>query len=376
MAPNDTIRNADDSQGQFQEHRLPEDRPSTFEVTRQSLDTSNLIWRKIEDDACRVIFGSNFIEDAGAGFGYTSKLCKKIFHGEHVDVEVAEADQDSPEHAMLLSDLRGRGKLPDESTVIRARREIIQHAQALVWAVNHTCFGEKAWTERSVKTVHAILYAGMANDEVTPGEYRGAGHCTPAQDIDPNTGRVTRLIHHEVVRAYMVDWVYHLSSDMLKTERGSEPHILAAKHYHHFINIEPFGDGTGRVARIILSTLAMQLCNCLLPLGEYAKEKHAYLDIAVRGSRGYQSEEAVPMDEQIGHLEMAELIATKIEQVHKRRLVNSRSPNQISDEPEEPADFWGWFTWATRHHGEYDETENYETKKKTKGDRKGKSRAV
>ncbi|KAJ8121814.1 hypothetical protein ONZ43_g1829 [Nemania bipapillata] len=267
------------------------------------------IWERIEDEACRAIFGSNLIEDAGAGFDYTANICRQILRGNPVDV----VDQEYPKLSIESRQIGGKTNGPD---IIRIRREIIQHAHAFSWAIDKIVFSGMPWTENIVKTIHAILYAGMADDDVVPGEYRAGDHPIAAKYTDPKTGKakITRFIHPRSVPSYMANWVENLNRDIQRAESGVpfDPYDLSAKHYHHFINIHPFGDGNGRTSRIILNCLVAKFAGHLIPIGEDENEKNEFLGIAVRGAKKYYEEDdEVHLDEQKGHREVARLIMRK-----------------------------------------------------------------
>ncbi|KAJ8130988.1 hypothetical protein O1611_g2637 [Lasiodiplodia mahajangana] len=272
------------------------------------------MYQRIEDEACRVVFGSNLIENAGADFDYTAKICRQVFQGE--DIDAANINEHSPDYAQLLQLCKQRGKEMNRLAVIHVQREIIQHAEAFSWAIGKMVVTASPWTEDVVRTIHRILYAGMSNDEVIPGQYRGAGHAIAAKYVDPLTGKekTTRFIHPRAVRGHMAAWVDNLNRDIRRAEDGMpfDPYDLAAKHYHHFINIHPFGDGNGRTSRIILNCLVMRLNGDLIPIGENDEEKEEFLGIAVRGAKKYHEEEGeVHIDRQSGHQEMARLMTRK-----------------------------------------------------------------
>jgi fido (protein-threonine AMPylation protein) len=316
---NFTIRLADYLREEFRKHNLGHDPIYIIDAAKytsksRQVQIFNKIWERIEDEACRVVYGSNLIEDAGASFDYTVNLCQQIFRGQHIDAAVIS--QRSPEYAKLLGELKQRGQQMNYPAAIRTWREIIQHAQALSWAIENIVLPGVAWTEDAVRTIHSILYADMANDDIVPGEYRGADHAIAAKHIDPKTGKekITRFIHPRAVPSYMATWVETLNSDIQRVESGVpfDPYDLSAKHYHHFVNIHPFGDGNGRTSRIILNCLVLRFTGHLIPVGENDKEKDEYLGIAARGAKKYHEEDGeVYLDEQKGHREMAMFMARK-----------------------------------------------------------------
>ncbi|KAI0479794.1 fido domain-containing protein [Xylaria cf. heliscus] len=274
------------------------------------------IWERIEDEACRAVFGSNLIEDAGADFDCTAKLCRQVFRGEDIDAADIDEHQLGPEDTELLQGFKQNGKQMDQSVAIHVRREIIQHAKALSWAIDHLVFASLPWTEDVIKTIHGILYAGMDHDEIILGEYRGADHAIDAKYVDPKTGKkkVIKFIHPRAVPSYMAAWVENLNKDIQRAERGLylNPYDFPAKHYHHFINIHPFGDCNGRTSRIILNCLFMKFSGHLIPLGENEEEKEELLGIAARGAKKYHEEDGeVHLNEQKGHHEMANFMVRK-----------------------------------------------------------------
>ncbi|KAI1133660.1 fido domain-containing protein [Nemania abortiva] len=314
---NFTIRLADYLREEFRKHSL--DPVLIIDAAKRTSASKgaqvfNEIWERIEDEACRVVFGSNLIEDAGANLDYTIDLCRRVFRGERVDATTI--DERGLECPKLLQDFKQRGQQMDRPAAIRIRREIIQHAQALSWAIDNTVLREMPWTEDTVKTIHNILYAGMADNEVVPGQYRGADHAIAAKYVDPKTGKekTTRFIHPRAVPTYMASWVEDLNMDIHRAKNGMpfDPYDLAAKYYHHFINIHPFGDGNGRTSRIILNCLIMKFTGHLIPIGEDDKAKDEFLGIAVRGAKKYHEEDGeVHLNEQKGHKEMARLIVRR-----------------------------------------------------------------
>jgi Fic family protein len=176
--------------------------------------------------------------------------------------------------------------------------------------------GAKPWTEDVVKTIHGILYRDMDNDEVDPGQYRGADHHIAAKYTDPKTGKekLTRFIHPRAVPSYMATLIRNINHDIQRAESGAAfgPYTLAAMHYHHFVNIHPFGDGNGRTSRIVLNCLILKFTGQLVPIGKDQMEKEEYLNIAVRGAKKYHQEDGdVDLNEWKGHHEMAKFMARK-----------------------------------------------------------------
>lgn len=188
-------------------------------------------------------FGSNLIEDAGAGFECTDALCRHTFHYVPINDAVDES-LTRLQYIILQDELSWRGEQISQGALMRARCEIVQHAQALSWAIDPLALCSVPWTEDAVKTIHKILYNNMADEDVIPGEYRGPDHPIAAKHIDTTTGKATisRFIHPRAVSSYMAAWVEDLNEDIRRAESGPpfDPYDLAARYYHGFINIHPF----------------------------------------------------------------------------------------------------------------------------------------
>ncbi|KAI0544237.1 fido domain-containing protein [Xylaria curta] len=275
---------------------------STFLISKALSNQPIDIWERVEDEFCYVIFGSNLIEDVGAGFDYTVSLCGRVFRGEHVDI----TDTDRAE---LLYDSEQGNQEINRAAASRVRREIVQHARALLWAINNIVIAGMPWSEDVIKTIHGILYTGIVNDVIVPGEYRGVDHPITAEYIDRETGeeRITRFIHPHVIPSRMAAWVRNLNTDISSAESGSffdgsfvDPYDLAAEHYRSFIDIHPFGVGNGLVSRIILNCLVMRFTGHMIPMGMDDEEKREFLGIAIGGAEK-------PQD----HSEIAKLMARK-----------------------------------------------------------------
>ncbi|KAH8159906.1 hypothetical protein CIB48_g8343 [Xylaria polymorpha] len=236
-------------------------------------------------------FGSNLIEDAGAGFECTDALCRHTFHYVPINDAVDES-LTRLQYIILQDELSWRGEQISQGALMRARCEIVQHAQALSWAIDPLALCSVPWTEDAVKTIHKILYNNMADEDVIPGEYRGPDHPIAAKHIDTTTGKATisRFIHPRAVSSYMAAWVEDLNEDIRRAESGPpfDPYDLAARN--------------GRVSRIILNSLVMKFTGHLISISEDEEKKYEYLCIAVRSTKKYYEEDGeVSQEEQKGH---------------------------------------------------------------------------
>ena len=119
-----------------------------------------------------VVFGSNAQELAGLGRGQTYKLCMRIFNGEEVDpAHIEERSEDYAASALFLRSQRGLEK-PDIDDVVRSRREVIQHAQALKFITDTALNRDRPLTETLIKETHRTLCGGLPHPNGGPTEWR------------------------------------------------------------------------------------------------------------------------------------------------------------------------------------------------------------
>ncbi|KID96687.1 Filamentation induced protein by cAMP/death on curing, partial [Metarhizium majus ARSEF 297] len=122
----------------------------------------------VEKSLITLIYGSNVIETAGSTLRITTQLCQDIFRGKPVDAYIDKRDPAYPEH---LENLAETHRKSDMANVVRSRREVIGHANALRFMINHVILNNEAWSEELILQKHRILYEGI-DDDVVPGKYR------------------------------------------------------------------------------------------------------------------------------------------------------------------------------------------------------------
>ncbi|KAI9869666.1 MAG: hypothetical protein M1830_005237, partial [Pleopsidium flavum] len=94
---------------------------------KDPVSASESIQKTLVEEMSNVIFGSNKIERAGEDLLGTMKICQAIFRGEQVD----EFDERSPNYQRHLEKFVMRKTGAEHDSMIRSRREVIQHAFAL-----------------------------------------------------------------------------------------------------------------------------------------------------------------------------------------------------------------------------------------------------
>lgn len=256
----------------------------------------------ILESLTRMVFGSNLIEKAGAGFDITWNLCMKIFRGEQVAEEIDERD---PEYQKIKIDLF-RASLPANSTaVLRSRREIVQHAKAAAYIINAICLQDQDISEEIILETHRIL-THKVDAEGTPwtqysGVYRSVDVVAGFMSF-PSFSSIPVLMGH---------MIRDLQNDLNEAKKigTMDPIMLAAKYCHIFVNIHPFVDGNGRMCRLILNAILLKFANVLVCLGGDMAARETYLEIASAASQLESTYEGREEEEKpVMHKELASLV--------------------------------------------------------------------
>lgn len=229
-------------------------------------------------ELARMVYGSNMIEIAGGGVDITLKLCKPVFQGKEVPEDITERDSDYEELKLYLMNKN----LPSGHTaVLRSRREIVQHAQAARFMIEQVCIKGNDLSEKIIKETHAILTYKIDINEHTPWIYYSGVYRT----WNVRCGSHVFMDESRVPFA-MRDMIESLESDIkAATEKGQiDPVLLASKYCHEFVNIHPFGDGNGRMCRLILNSLLLKYSGGIVCIGQDDKDRQEYLRIATAAS--------------------------------------------------------------------------------------------
>ncbi|EEU38989.1 uncharacterized protein NECHADRAFT_43746 [Fusarium vanettenii 77-13-4] len=241
---------------------------STSTTSKQALD------EHLVDLLSRMIFGSNMIEDAGGGLGITLKLGGVIFRGQHVP------EDRSADYKVLEDHLRRKGLPHAEEDVIRAYREITQHAKAAYYIIKEVCLEGKELSEAIILETHRLLTCNIDTDGIPWNKYAGVYRKWPVC-----TG-FHQYMAHSMVPTAMKNMISCLSDDVkLAIDRGEiDPIALAAKYCHIFVNIHPFLDGNGRTCRLILNAILLKYGGTIVCIGEKDEDREEHLRIASNAS--------------------------------------------------------------------------------------------
>ena len=86
----------------------------------------------LTDILSKLVFGSNMIENSGAGADVILKFCQAIFRGGEILDDTSERDD---EYTAIKQDLLRRNLSAGTRFVLRSRREIVQHAKAASYII-------------------------------------------------------------------------------------------------------------------------------------------------------------------------------------------------------------------------------------------------
>lgn len=227
---------------------------------------------------CRLVYGSNMIENAGAGHDVTFNLCQAVFRGEEISEKLSEIDE---EYTAIMQDLQRRNLSTDYESVLRSCREIIQHAEAVNYIINELYIGSGNLTEEIILKTHRILTDKIDSEQgISWTTYSGVYR----QD-DVSAG-LHQFIPPEWVRYHMKSMIREMTSDLEKAAKFEkiDPIASSAKYCHIFVNIHPFLDGNGRLCRLILNAMLLKYGGSMVCFGEQEDDRQKYLDIATDAS--------------------------------------------------------------------------------------------
>ncbi|KAK3364297.1 fido domain-containing protein [Lasiosphaeria hispida] len=315
-APNFTIRLAASLEKEALKLNLPADPAMIIADARKTSQQQGVsafpqVWEALEQSLITLVYGSNLIETAGSNLRITVKLCRAIFRGEQVEDIIDEHDPEYKEHIEVLMSTYRKG---DHAGVAQSRKEVIQHAKALSFIIDHVILNNEPISEALILETHRILYGSMGDDEVTPGRYREHEVAVSYSKPGETKRKVSRCLRASAVPKYMKDLVENLNQEITEAEQteNMDPYTLAARYHHQFVMVHPFGDGNGRMSRIIMNVLLLKYAGHITLFGSEGTEKDDYLNIVGRGRKVFEQEDMeVEFLEQTGHYEFARFVLAK-----------------------------------------------------------------
>ncbi|KAF4464340.1 Adenosine monophosphate- transferase FICD like [Fusarium albosuccineum] len=229
-----------------------------------------------------MIYGSNMIEEAGAGLTTTYELCDRAFEGDFSGII-----KDDVYYTQIENDLKRMGRPHDPASIFRSANEITGHASAALYFFEMVVLGQKDLSEFIILRAHELLMVNIDAADIPWSEYAGQYRkCSVSAGLTP-------FMAHGMVPFAMKEMIKSLNQDIKDAySRGEiDPIALAAKYAHIFVNIHPFLDGNGRMCRLILNTLLLKYGGIIVPFGSNQLHKDEYLGIAADASMREMSQE-------------------------------------------------------------------------------------
>jgi Fic family protein len=115
-------------------------------------------------------------------------------------------------------------------------------------------------TQRVVKQIHAVLLSGVRGEEKLPGEFRRSPVWVGSPTASPDNAVYVPPLHSEIP-ALIDDW------ERFVNEPNSLPVLIRCGLMHYqFETIHPFLDGNGRIGRLLVNLMLIELGRLDTPL--------------------------------------------------------------------------------------------------------------
>ncbi|KAL2194257.1 fido domain-containing protein [Corynascus similis CBS 632.67] len=273
---------------------LAEEICTSFSRGRSSSETAAhwraTAWEEMEFDLIKLVYGSNRIASAGNSFSITVQLCQSAFRDEVTSAAIERGDPTLKEHGRFL---RASRRSVNLKNIWRSRREILQHAYALGYMIDHIVLDRNPWSEELILETHRVLLHCL-KDGVQPGCYRSYELAVKDEGPDCRHTLDPRMPSMLIPR-YMSDMIERLNRDTARADAGElDPYTLAARYHNYFVLIHPFANGNGRMARIVLNCLMLRHAGHVSDLGVEADERYQYWGITTRLTRIFPAEDLDP----------------------------------------------------------------------------------
>lgn len=161
-----------------------------------------------------------------------------------------------------------------ESDPVNALREVFNYRKALGLRLHGKV--DLPLSLRLIRQLHGILMEGVRGSFQTPGEFRTTQNQIgrPARFVPPPPQHL-----NEVLNKF---------EQYLHSENQYDPLVRAFLAHYQFETIHPFGDGNGRVGRLLLSLTIAEWCKLssqwLYMSAYFEKHKQQYMDLLLRVS--------------------------------------------------------------------------------------------
>lgn len=177
---------------------------------------------------------------------------------------------------LMLFELADHGSQSvDEAS--QARREVNNYSLALALGIER--LNELPFCGRLFKELHGVLMSGVRGQSCTPGQWR---------DHQVAIGSDRRFVPPPVPQ--MLEAINDFELYINKDDPAFDALVRAYMAHYQFEAIHPFGDGNGRMGRVILSLMIGRWCNLSTPWlymsAYFERFKDEYINNLFRVSTG------------------------------------------------------------------------------------------
>ncbi|KAK0121710.1 hypothetical protein ONS95_009995 [Cadophora gregata] len=268
--------------------------PDPDEVFAESVSYFGDVWKLLQDlkekddsyeqylveSMVMMIFQSNDLEKAGSSHEVTMKLCKKIFAGEELAVEIPVEDED---YEVTQKYLKQKKRAADPDAVQRSRRQVIQHAFALKYITHRMVVHGEELSEDILLSTHKILTEGIdaENEEKDCSEVYGGVY------RNDNVGwTFTSFASPKDIPKLMANTIaeFNAAVKVAEAEETIDPYQLAAKYSHKILNIHPFLDGNSRLTRLLINTILLKYTGSIITIAEDDEQAMKWKETVTRAA--------------------------------------------------------------------------------------------
>lgn len=242
--------------------------------TARQLPVRYALVEDFQQEFALAVFHSNRLSSCemgrgvGSNWDITREICQAVFQGQDVSKDMPPANNygSSLLRQQWARDAMFYSTSPD--CAARAKDEIVGHAQALSYLIDHIILKNNPWSEGCICKAHDILFSKLNGSSA--GVYRTTELRVTIDD--PDAGRWTRDLDPSLISSKMETVLSCLNDEerQARTNGWMEAFTTAARYHSFLINvIRPFDVGNRIIGRLIMQVLLLKYTGrfCLFGAG-------------------------------------------------------------------------------------------------------------